>query len=149
MRSTRWSRSRWRRGRRTGWAPWRRTGPCWETKGRWRSSKPSSTQTTTVSPGRRTGTYEDTYRDKHSGSSSKFYETNIFILPLGHAIKEEKHYSCSALQYIQYLIAQVFPLLPSSSICHSINHRSHSCDVCLAFYHQHRHPSCKSLSCCV
>lgn len=48
-RSTPWSRRRWRRRRKTGWGRWRRTGRCCETRGKWRSSRPSCTQMMSVS----------------------------------------------------------------------------------------------------
>lgn len=48
-RNTLWSRRRWRRRRRMAWVPWRKTEHFCETRGRWKSWKPSFTQTMTVS----------------------------------------------------------------------------------------------------
>lgn len=48
MRSTHWSKSRWRRSARMGWEHWRKTEPSCETRGRWRSWKPNFTQMMTV-----------------------------------------------------------------------------------------------------
>lgn len=78
MRNTLWSRRRWRRRRRMAWVPWRKIGRFCETRGRWKSWKPSFTQTMTVSSGKKCKHEFSLFkRKKKKKRSEVFYQKHV------------------------------------------------------------------------